>query len=260
MQIGVSTSCLYPMLTEQAFRFLGKSGVRETEIFFNAECETNGALFREILAIRAEYGLHVQAVHPYFTFAESRLLFDAYRRRFLDGKEFIRRLCETCCELDSKVLILHGEREPFHIAEEEYVERFGELAELTARAGVTLTQENVVRFRSQDADFLSRMQRALGDRFAMTLDVKQAVRCGEDPILLARRFAPQIVHLHLSDHGVKGDCLPIGEGTFDFPALFRTLREGGFHGDGVLELYSSCYDDPCILQQSAEKLSAFSNF
>ncbi len=260
MQIGVSTSCLYPMLTEQAFRTLGESGVRETEIFFNAQCETNGALLRELLAIQAHYSLHVQAVHPYFTFAESRLLFDTYRRRFLDGTEFVRQLCETALTLGSRTLILHGEKEPFHIPEEEYIERFGILAEMTEKMGVTLTQENVVRFRGQDPDFLMRMHRQLGDRFAMTLDVKQAVRSGVDPLILARRFAQQIVHLHLSDHGEKGDCLPVGEGSFDFSALFRTLRDGGFQGDGVLELYRWCYDDPSELLKSAEKLSDFSNF
>lgn len=260
MQIGVSTSCLYPMQTEQAFRTLGESGVRETEIFFNAQCETSGALFREILAIQSEYGLHVQAVHPYFTFAESRLLFDAYYRRFLDGKEFVKKLCETALALDSRRLILHGEKEPFHISEDEYIERFGILADMTAQMGVTLTQENVVHFRGQDPEFLARMHRQLGDRFAMTLDVKQAVRSGVDPIGLARRFAPQIVHLHLSDHGEKGDCLPVGEGSFRFSALFRTLFEGGFCGDGVLELYRSCYNDARVLPKSAEMLSAFSNF
>ncbi len=260
MRIGVSTACLYPMPTEQAFRTLGEFDIRETEIFFNAECETRGELFREIRAIQAEYGLNVQAVHPYFTFAESRLLFDEYRRRFLDGIEYVKRLCETCRALDSDRLILHGEREPFKISESEYMERFGELAVQTKKLGVTLTQENVVRFRSQDADYLSRMRRQLGDLFAMTLDVKQAVRCGLDPTELARRFAPQIVHLHLSDHGKRGDCLPIGEGTFDFPKLFRVLRDSGFCGDGVLELYRSCYDDPQILPKCAEKLAAFSNF
>lgn len=257
MRIGVSTSCLYPMLTELAFRTLAESGVRETEIFFNAQCETRGELLREILAIQKDYAINVQAVHPYFTFAESRLLFDAYRRRFLDGMEYIKQLCDTARALGSDRLILHGEREPFKITEAEYIDRFGTLAQETAKLGVTLTQENVVRFRSQDGDFLSRMQRQLGDLFAMTLDVKQAVRCGIDPLSLARRFAPYVVHLHLSDHGEKGDCLPVGEGSFDFRTLFRALYEGGFHGDGVLELYRSCYDDPSILPESAEKLTTF---
>ena len=260
MQIGVSTSCLYPMLTEQSFRTLGEIGVHETEIFFNAQCETQGELFRGILAIQEEYGLHVQAVHPYFTFAESHLLFDNYRRRFEDGKDFVRQLCEAACRLGSKTMILHGEKEPFHISEEEYIERFGELAELTAAMGVTLTQENVVRFRGQDPEFLSRMRQQLGGLFAMTLDVKQAVRSGVDPLSLACRFAPQIVHLHLSDHGEKGDCLPVGEGSFDFSALFRTLRSGGFRGDGVVELYRRSWADAADLQKSAEKLSAILNF
>lgn len=259
MQIGVSTACLYPMLTEQALRAVAESGIRETEIFFNAACETHGELFHEICAIRSAYDLHIQAVHPYFTFAESRLLFDAYRRRFLDGMEFVKRLCETAAALGSDRLILHGEKEPFKITESEYIERFGELATETEKLGVTLTQENVVRFRGQDPEFLSRMQRQLGDLFAMTLDVKQAVRSGVDPLTLARRFAPQIVHLHLSDHGKKGDCLPVGKGTFDFSALFSILKDGGFCGDGVVELYRSCYDDPRELSESAEKLSALSN-
>lgn len=260
MRIGVSTSCLYPMVTEQAFRTLAESGVRETEIFFNTESETRGALLREILAIRSAYDIHVQSVHPYFTFAEARLLFDGYYRRYLDGTEYVKRLCETCTALGADRLILHGEREPFKISEEEYIERFGELAMRTAELGVTLTQENVVRFRSQDPAFLARMRQQLGDLFAMTFDVKQAVRCGVDPLSLAREFVPQIVHLHLSDHGEKGDCLPVGEGSFDFSALFRILKDGGFCGDGVLELYRSCYDDPAVLPESAEILSTLAAF
>ena len=258
MQIGVSTSCLYPMVTEQALRTLAESGIRETEIFFNAGCETHGDVFREICAIQNAYAMHVQAVHSYFTFAEPRMIFDTYARRFQDGLELIRRLCETCRTLGCETIILHGEREPFKSSEEEYIERFGVLADETRKRGVTLTQENVVRFRSQDAAFLSRMKQQLGSLFAMTLDVKQAVRSGLDPLSLARRFAPDIVHLHLSDHGEKGDCLPIGEGTFDFAALFRILRDGGFHGDGVLELYRRCYDDPRVLPESAEKLTTLS--
>lgn len=260
MRIGVSTSCLFPMVTERALRTLAQSGVRETEIFFNAGVETRGEVLRELCDIRSAYSMHVQAVHSYFTFAEGRMIFDTYPRRFLDGMELVKGLCETCRALGCGTIILHGEREPFKIAEEEYIERFGRLAAETAKQGVTLTQENVVRFRSQDPEFLQRMQRSLGDLFAMTLDVKQAVRSGVDPIRLAQRFAPQIVHLHLSDHGEKGDCLPVGEGTFDFRTLFRVLRDGGFQGDGVLELYRHCYDDPGVLPESAEKLTELSKF
>lgn len=175
MRIGVSTSCLYPMQTEKAFSALAQAGVRETEIFFNAGCETRGEVFREICAIRKSCSMRVQAVHSYFTFAESRMLFDSYARRFQDGMELMRKLCETCRAINCRTIILHGEREPFKISEEEYIDRFGTLASETAKLGVTLTQENVVHFRSQDADFLDRMRRQLGDLFAMTLDVKQAV-------------------------------------------------------------------------------------
>ena len=39
MKLGVSTSCFYPLETELALEQVGKSGVRNTEIFFNAESE-----------------------------------------------------------------------------------------------------------------------------------------------------------------------------------------------------------------------------
>ena len=144
-----------------------------------------------------------------------------------------------------KIIGITAEYNPFHKGHLYQIEtlrrRFPEAVIIAALSG----------------SFLQRGVPALLDAWTRA---EMAVRCGVDPLDLARRFAPQIVHLHLSDHGEKGDCLPVGEGSFDFPALFRVLFDGGFRGDGVLELYRSCYEDPRVLQKSAEKLAAFSTF
>ncbi|MBQ7541074.1 MAG: sugar phosphate isomerase/epimerase [Clostridia bacterium] len=258
MQIGISTSCLYPLPTDEALLRLAQMDVREVEIFFNAGCETRGSLLRELCAIREAYGIRVQAVHPYFSFAESYTLFGIYPRRVQDAMELYKGLCEACRALDCDKLVLHGEKEPFSLSAQAYIERFAALAEQTRGDGVLLTQENVVRFRAAEPGFLRQMRQELGDLFAMTLDVKQAARSGVDPLSLAREFAPQIAHLHLSDHGPGGDCLPPGTGAFDFRALFATLYTNGFSGDGVLELYSSCFDQKDILPSCARKLQEFS--
>ena len=254
MRIGVSTSCYYPLPTDEALARLAALGVRETEIFFNAACETRGVLLERLCGICGAYGLHVQAVHPYFSFAESYTLFGIYPRRVQDCMELYRGLCEACHALGSDKLVLHGEKEPFSISEAEYIERFGTLAEQTKRDGVLLTQENVVRFRAAKPAFLRRMRAELGDLFAMTLDVKQAVRSGEDPVEMAREFAPVIAHLHLSDHGADGDCLPPGTGKLDFDALFRVLR------GGVVELYRGCFAEETVLHACVEKLTQISEF
>ncbi len=257
MAIGISTACFYPEETEKALTRIGETGVRDVEIFFNAQCETREPLISQIREIRRRYDLRVCAIHPYFTFAEKTLLFSRYRRRYDDGADLYAALCETCHALDCNLLVLHGEKEPFELSAEEYIERFGTLAQMVRENGVCLTQENVVRFRSQSPAFLRRMAKELGDLFRMTFDVKQAVRSGVDPLSLCSEFADRIVHVHLSDHGEAGDCLPVGMGTFDFEALFCTLYKAGFHGTPVVELYRRCFVNPQELwfcREKAEKI------
>ena len=257
MAIGISTACFYPEQTESALTQLGEMGVHDAEIFFNARCEARGPILSEIDEIRRRYGISIRAIHPFFTFAEPTLLFSRYRRRMQDGFDLYAELCEACHTLDCGILVLHGEKEPFALSDEEYIERFGLLAQKVQSEGIVLTQENVVRFRSQSPAFLRKMADGLGDLFRMTLDVKQAVRSGIDPLSLCREFADKTVHVHLSDHGEAGDCLPVGKGDFDFLTLFRILNEAGFSGDPVVELYRRCYQDPkelCICWKKAQKI------
>ena len=43
MKVGVSTACLYPMLTERSIATLIDMGVREFEVFFNTSSDNWGA-------------------------------------------------------------------------------------------------------------------------------------------------------------------------------------------------------------------------
>lgn len=241
MALGISSSCYYPMETEKAVRHLADAGVQDIEIFFNARCETKGPILRKISSIVRSEGMRVRAVHPYFTFCETYLLFGGYERRFQDGMELYRELCETCSILGADILNIHGEREPFRLEENAYFDHFGKLSAMTKENGVRLSQENVVRFRSQNPDFLRRMRDALKSDFHMTLDVKQAVRSSVDVMALAKEFSREIVHVHLSDHGERGDCLLPGCGSFDFSQLFRILHDAEYKGHYVLELYRQNY-------------------
>ena len=59
--------------------------------------------------------------------------------------------------------------------------------------------------------FLLEMRDALGKQARFVLDIKQAVRSGEDPFAMLRGLNSHIVHVHISDHGEYGDCLPLGK-------------------------------------------------
>ena len=51
LEIGISTSCYYPELTEFAVRSLVEAEVDCMELFFNADSELSGPRFDEILRI-----------------------------------------------------------------------------------------------------------------------------------------------------------------------------------------------------------------
>ena len=130
MSIGISTACLYPMQTDEALLHLAKAGVRDVEIFFNAQCETEGELLQSLVDIQKQYGLTVRAVHTYCAFADSALLFRQYQNRLQDGIALYRGLCRACRALSCDLLVLHGDSEytpdcgKQRLTEPEYVDRF----------------------------------------------------------------------------------------------------------------------------------------
>jgi sugar phosphate isomerase/epimerase len=93
------------------------------------------------------------------------------------------------------------------------------------------------------------LSQSLGDSVRFVLDIKQARRSGIDPLEIVHRIGSKIVHLHLSDalsakDGQSAcDCLPIGQGEFDFAELFCELETVGFYGGAVVELYRENYSE-----------------
>ena len=77
MKLGVSTASYYPLETELALEQIGKSGIKTTEIFFNANCELEPSFTSELCHIKNKYGITVSSVHPTMSLAESFMLFSA---------------------------------------------------------------------------------------------------------------------------------------------------------------------------------------
>jgi sugar phosphate isomerase/epimerase len=257
MEIGLSTACFYPQETEKALLRVANLGFNTVEIFLNAFCETNGRVFDEILKTVKSYNLNIVSVHPFTSFAEGFLLFSKYSRRYADGLELYKRFFEFCAKLGSKILVLHGVHSPSPwIFDEQYYERFCEIADCSKSFGVRLTQENVVDFKSASPGFLKGLADYAGELFSLTLDVKQARRSGVCPFELAKTFGKSIEHVHLSDCNEKSDCIAPGEGTFDFARFFSLLKDEGFKGEAIIELYSSGFENDEQLAKAKTFLTA----
>ncbi len=242
MQTGISTACLYPMLLEKSFSTLISMGFRNFEIFVNTFSELGEDYLQMMKKTADESGSSVRSVHPFTSGFENFLLFSGYGRRFQDGLELYKRYFHACNVLGANILVLHGRKcERIDITDDEYFERYLRLYELGRGFGVTVAQENVNLYCSDDPRFIRKMRRACGGECAFVLDVKQAVRGGTDPFEMCAAMGEKIRHVHINDNNAVSDCLLPGFGTMDFARLLRGLRRFGFDGSLMIEVYRKSF-------------------
>lgn len=254
MNIGVSTSCFYPLETELSLEKIGKAGIPTAEIFFNATSELKPAFIDILKDIKEEYNINITSVHPTMSLAESFMIFSEYKRRFYQSLDDFARYSEIAAELGAKYIILHGGKPNGLTTDEEYCERYMILNEQTRKNGVTVLQENVVHFRAGEIEFLRSMRDILGDDAQFCLDIKQSIRSGYNPFDLLDEFYNNIKHFHISDHSLASDCLLPLKGKFNFPLFFETLKQKGYNGAFIIEVYKNAYHDFNEVFDSYKKL------
>ncbi len=257
MNIGVSTACLYPVETEKALLGLCEAGIDTLEIFFNADCEMNGSVYKEIKSIIKKYCPTILSVHPYTCALETMSLFGNYQRRVDDIMEVYKRYFEVMNELGAKIFILHGALKSAECSEELYFERYFALREKGKAFGVTVAQENVSYCKSGSLDFLINMKKSLGEECDFVLDVKQALRSGIDCFKILNVIGDRVAHCHLSDNTSENDCVAVGKGRFNFAGFAETLKKTGYKGGIILELYKDGFEKMSELKESVTFMKGF---
>ncbi len=243
MNLGISTACFYPEVTEKAVKYLCESGVPEIEIFFNSACELKGSIFSEIKEIVRQNGTKVVSLHPFTSSFEPFMLFSDYERRFLDGLEFSKLYFDACNALDAEILVLHGDRFESKHSQQQYFERYHKLFNLAKQNGVCVAQENVCRCKSRDVEFIKKMKSELKDDVAFVLDLKQAQRSDKSYKEVLSAMGDKLVHVHLNDRSESEDCLLPGKGNRDFSHLFSLLKQNGYKKSAVIEVYRHNFKD-----------------
>lgn len=259
MEIGASTACFYPLETEKALQNVCDLGFSTTEVFMNSPCELEEVFVKNLKSIADNNGTKIVSVHPFSSFLESSCIFGDYQRRFNDFIGIYEKTCHAAALLGAGVVVIHGAvaKPKIPIPNERYFERFKMLIDIGKREGVTVCQENVNRFKSESIDFCKKMRDALGDDYHMVFDIKQTVRAGQDTFKFLEEFKNQIAHVHISDNGDLGDCLPPGKGSFDFQRLFNTLNGANYKGNYIIEIYSGSLDVAEELKESKAYLKKY---
>ncbi|MCQ4022618.1 MULTISPECIES: sugar phosphate isomerase/epimerase [unclassified Ruminococcus] len=245
MTAGVSTACLYPMETTDALKSLLQNGVKCVEIFFNTLSEIQKPYTTELLNVLNEYGAKVKSIHPFTSGYEPYLIFSDYEKRFRETLEFYKSYFSCAAYLGAEIVVLHGDRKTSTngISDELYFERFAQLARVAREYGVTLAQENVNAFRSQNPAFIRKMREYLGDEASFVFDIKQAVRSGNDPYEMCSAMGNMLVHVHINDNDNNNDCLLPGDGTMEYKRIFDVLKTNGYSGDFIVEVYRSNFSE-----------------
>lgn len=237
MQIGISSSCLYPMCTEEALRTVGELGAKTAEIFFNSPSELTAPLIGELKAIKDFYGMEIRSVHPFTSAYETYLLFSDYDRRTQDGIEFYKKYYEAANELGAEMVVLHGGIVPAATTPGKYAHNYIQLHNSARENGVYIAHENVHNHHCGSPAFMKALADLVGEDFKMVLDIKQCRRCNVSEFEYIRLLGNKIYQVHLSDCLGNEKCLAPGAGEYDFTKLFEALKSAGYNKSAIIELY-----------------------
>ncbi len=254
MAVGASSACFYPLETKESLIEIGKLGIHMSEIFFNADSELKKEYLNELKSIQSFYEIKTDSVHPFTSACESFFFFSRYKKRFYEMAEYYKKFYEAANEIGAKYLVIHGAKFPCEVSDEEYFERFAYLIEDGKKQGVDVIQENVFSSCAGNPEFLKRMKSYLGDSFKFNFDVKQMRKCNFVYDDFVPFFKSSIVNIHVSDHNKTETCLPPSKGDFDFRRLFKDMKEAGYEGNYIIELYRQNFENPQEIRDSYDYL------
>jgi sugar phosphate isomerase/epimerase len=226
-----STAPYFRRPLREAFRNIAAAGFDAVEVMVTQDPSTQEPHLLNALA--EEFGLRVEAIHAPFLLLTRRVW-------GTDPTGKIYRSVHLAEEVGASLVVIHPPYR-WQVRFRRWIE--GNLAEFSARTGVTVAVENMfpiplpgdrgMRFHSsQGLEDLERFP-------YLVLDTSHAAVSGLDIVELYRRYRDQIQHVHLSNNAGKGwdSHLPVyQEGVLQLGEFLDELVADGFNGNLSLEL------------------------
>lgn len=238
------------MVTEEALKAIGGFGASICEVFLDSYCEYE-MNFADLIAKTAqEQGLDVVSIHAMSSQFEPQLFALGERQR-ADANHLFLKVLKAGERMGARNYVLHGPAMQRGALKNADLERIGpiasRLADLASDFGIRMCWENVSWCLFHEPQFAQNILKYCDSgNLYFTLDIKQAIRAGYDPLDFLTTMGNRIAHVHLCDYrkneqGMLSLEMP-GKGCFDFAELTRTLCALDYQGDAMLEVYSDGYD------------------
>ena len=237
MQLGLSTAAFYGRWeTEDAAAVISKLPLDCAEVFLQSDSEITpefAALVRHNLG-----GVVCTSVHPLGNY--ENYMAGRPARQVKDAFNHFEKVLEAGKVLGARTFVYHGRNTPLLSPLpwnlQWNIEAITPMLEMAEKRGMVIGWENVCWCQLTTPDRVREAKEAL-PKVRFTLDIKQAMRAGCDPVEYAHAMGDQLCNVHVCDWKADGTlCLP-GEGVFDFNALMSALKEVDYHGPVIIEPY-----------------------
>lgn len=259
MQLGISTASYFNKLqVEDAILDIGRHGVPIAEVFLNTFSEYTADFARLLKARVDDAGVKVYSVHPMSTQFEPQL-FSIHARQLQDARDLLERVLSLGQTLGATHYVMHGPPHLMGAAKNIQIERVApllfEYCTLCRSYGIQLLLENVSWCIFSKPEFGLLLRERLPEGvLGFTLDIKQALRSGYDPLEYLAAMQGALHNVHLcgaiqKPGGTFAFRMP-GRDEYDFPALFAALENAGYTGPAFLEVYSDMYGETPELYES----------
>jgi sugar phosphate isomerase/epimerase len=228
-RVALSTASVYPETTATAFEMAVRLGYDAVEVMVGID-ETSQDI-GQVKHLSEYHGVPVCAVH-------APCLLITQRVWGTDPWGKLEASAEMAHEVGADVVVVHP---PFRW-QRDYARGFVEgIALLEERTGIAFAVENMYPWRASRREmqvYAPHWDVAGSDYANTTLDVSHAATAREDCLELARRMAPTLRHLHLTDGSgsAKDEHLIPGRGSQPVAEMLEHLAGSGFGGHLVLEV------------------------
>ena len=234
IHIGMSTSAVFPLPPEDAFRLAKEAGFDGVEVMVTNNEVTQDA--RALLEISERYGLPILAIH-----APVLLL-----THFVWGRDpavKLERSAELARSVGATTVVVHP---PFRW-QAQYSRDFLRIVRATAKKyGVEIAVENMFPWKVAGKNlkaYSPGSDPTLMDCDAMTLDFSHASLSGRDSLEFALAMGQRLRHVHLCDGSGSIDdgrifdehLLP-GKGKEPVAEVLEYLAHRGWNGNVVAEV------------------------
>ena len=244
MKIGISTASFFNKVsTEDAFDALRSLEIGVTEIFLSTFSEYSEEFVIPLAKNRGDIDVH--SIHTLGLQFEPEL-FSVSERVRQDSERVFDMICNAGSILGAKYYTFHG---PAKLKNQKYTldfERFGSYLnnaiERAKKSGMKISYENVHWCHFNEPQFFVNLKKECPDLYA-TLDIKQALQSGIDPLEFLDAMKGCVSTVHLCDLDKEGStCLP-GKGGYNFKKLFNELKKREINAPLLLEVYPKDYGD-----------------